>query len=488
VDRFQSSLIILTFFLSLGLIVTPSSGVIIINKTFTLNSNGTILYVGGSGPWNYTSIQAAINDASPGDTVFVFNDSSPYNENVKVNKMINLIGEDRNTTIIDGVVPLNSVSISCGVDNAVISGFTITGDINGNGIRVCSDNNIIQGNKIVFNDFGIEIGIDANYNIITNNIIVHNSGVGIFDGGRDSGSTITWNIIGGNGKNFPGMGGLYIHHSGGIYHHNDFHINWGDNAFVDGPWGSTWDDGSEGNYWDDWKQNPGYPDEYIIPGSWPEKGIDRFPSSTSYFNYPIVLIDPEYYAGVNQPEEFYPYINVNPSSVSWFWEFGDGTTSNETYPEHAYSEPGIFYINVTVTDSQGISDTDKSIIYVGEPPNTPAITGPLKGKPKEWYEYSIVSTDPDGGNLYYNIYWDDGWEDFIGPYPAGEEVNISHRWMYRDTFTIYVYAVDEAGFESEYGKLNVIIPRNKETSYSSFLQFLERFPLLREVLSRLINL
>ena len=40
------------------------------------------LYVGGSGPNNYTTITAAISAANPGDTVFVFCDSSPPTYNV----------------------------------------------------------------------------------------------------------------------------------------------------------------------------------------------------------------------------------------------------------------------------------------------------------------------------------------------------------------------------------------------------------------------
>ena len=51
----------------------------------TLGNNPTFvntLYVGGTGPGNYTSIQSAIDDAINGDTVFVYDDSSPYNEQI----------------------------------------------------------------------------------------------------------------------------------------------------------------------------------------------------------------------------------------------------------------------------------------------------------------------------------------------------------------------------------------------------------------------
>ena len=66
------------------------------------SSRGNWLYVGGSGPGNYTRIQDAIDNASDGDTIFVFDDSSPYYENVIVNKSIQLIGENKTSTVIDG--------------------------------------------------------------------------------------------------------------------------------------------------------------------------------------------------------------------------------------------------------------------------------------------------------------------------------------------------------------------------------------------------
>ncbi|UCG70290.1 MAG: hypothetical protein JSV09_04535, partial [Thermoplasmata archaeon] len=82
-------------------------------------------YVGGGGGGNYSTIQEAIDAALPGDTVFVYDDSSPYNENVIVNKSINLIGEDRNTTVIYGGANGARVRIESNWVN--ISGFTVTG-------------------------------------------------------------------------------------------------------------------------------------------------------------------------------------------------------------------------------------------------------------------------------------------------------------------------------------------------------------------------
>jgi len=64
-------------------------------------SRGNWLYVGGSGAGNYTRIQDAINDSSDDDTVFVYDDSSPYDENLRIKKSIQLIGENKTSTIIN---------------------------------------------------------------------------------------------------------------------------------------------------------------------------------------------------------------------------------------------------------------------------------------------------------------------------------------------------------------------------------------------------
>jgi len=128
-------------------------------------SRGIWLYVGGSGPGNYSKIQDAVDNSSDGDAVFVYNDSSPYYENVVVDKSINLIGEDRDTTVIrsDGFSIFSII-----VDNVNVSGFKVVGS--SNGIYIGSDNNIISGNYFEFNWIGIKLW-GASNNVISNNIM-----------------------------------------------------------------------------------------------------------------------------------------------------------------------------------------------------------------------------------------------------------------------------------------------------------------------------
>jgi parallel beta-helix repeat protein len=153
-------------------------------------SKGNTLYVGGSGPGNYTKIQDAINASSDGGTVFVYNGTYPGY--VRVNKSISLIGENKNTTVIEGgwgsYVTIRSSLV-------LVTGFTVRdcGFDHAGGITISSDHVTIIGNILTQNiHTGIMVGGD--YNLITNNSIVDNpTGVGL-EGGSNN-NTVTGNVI-----------------------------------------------------------------------------------------------------------------------------------------------------------------------------------------------------------------------------------------------------------------------------------------------------
>ena len=196
--------------LFIGAAIIPSTGTIVKEKLINPLSGGNTLYVGGSGPYNYTKIQDAIDNASDGDTVYVYDESSPYYEHVQVNnKSINLIGENMHTTIIDGGGSINVVWIHLS-DWVNISGFTIqkcgnSGDYAGI-IMLKSDFCNITGNIITSNNcYGIILA-GSSGSTIKGNIITSNLDDGIKLSGSDS-ITITNNIITSNNHNGILLGG-----------------------------------------------------------------------------------------------------------------------------------------------------------------------------------------------------------------------------------------------------------------------------------------
>jgi len=169
-----------------------------IEKSSKTSSRGHWLYVGGSGPGNYSTIQRAINAANPGDTVFVYNGT--YYENIIVNKTINLLGENKNTTIIDGG-GITDVVLIC-ADQANISRFTIQNSGNDRwnaGINIHANYTYVFDNSVTnHNKLGIVIGTEEkhlyHHNIINKNLVSKNWDTNIWIEESDY-NDITNNII-----------------------------------------------------------------------------------------------------------------------------------------------------------------------------------------------------------------------------------------------------------------------------------------------------
>jgi len=160
--------------------ITSSNAVDAINKSSISDYHGNILYVGGSGPGNYTKIQDAIDNSSNGDTVFVY--SGMYNERVSINKSISLIGENKSNTIIRGRWGGDVIKIVA--SNVLVKNFYLnnSGQFLGYaGIKIDEEINdiTIKNNIITDNLIGISIGDVYFYDTIThvtieNNIIQYN--------------------------------------------------------------------------------------------------------------------------------------------------------------------------------------------------------------------------------------------------------------------------------------------------------------------------
>jgi nitrous oxidase accessory protein len=201
--------------LFLGTTNVPLTGTIAFQKSTTpAFYGGKTLYVGGDEPGNYTRIQDAIDNASDGDTVFVYDDSSPYYENVVVNKSINLIGEDSNTTVIDGGGVDSVIEVSA--DYVNIEGFTVTNcrdDLSEAGINIFSDWNIIKNNNIVENQCtGIRLS-GSHYNLIENNFLKDNVYYHISLWDESNNNTVQNNTLTESNDLIKACDGIWLSHS-----------------------------------------------------------------------------------------------------------------------------------------------------------------------------------------------------------------------------------------------------------------------------------
>ena len=159
---------IMILFISVSVI--PSTGTTDVKQITLPTAKGDTLYVGGNGTGNYSKIQDAIDDASNGDTVYVFDDSSPYYENVVVDKSINLIGENKETTIIWNILNTSGGTVRIISDNVNLCGFGITNSsCSRPGIEMSSTSNNSVYECIIYDNYG-GILIQNSNNISLSNI------------------------------------------------------------------------------------------------------------------------------------------------------------------------------------------------------------------------------------------------------------------------------------------------------------------------------
>ncbi len=97
--------------------------------------------------------------------------------------------------------------------------------------------------------------------------------------------------------------------------------------------------------------------------------------------------------------------------VYWFWDFGDGTTSEEPNPSHVYTE-GVYTVNLTVEEIDGdfYNYSMPDLINVGPRPNASPVANfiieSVNPKINEQIVFTDTSTDSDGSITFW--YWNFG--------------------------------------------------------------------------------
>jgi parallel beta-helix repeat protein len=131
-------------------------------------------------PRDYLKIGEAISHAFAGDTIMVQN--GVYHENIKIDRSLTLLGQDKANTVIEGSGgPTPTSVLTLAADDVLISGFTIRSISNSNTSR-----------------YAYGIWVEGDNCKITDNII-QNTYLGIFCSTQQS-TTITYNTITGSIK------------------------------------------------------------------------------------------------------------------------------------------------------------------------------------------------------------------------------------------------------------------------------------------------
>ena len=480
-------------------------GVSIIPSTIGIEKiNTTIKTIGSRG-----YIQDLLNNASDGDTIFI--PSGIYYENITIDKSISLIGEDKNTTIIDGKNIGNVVTVTS--DWVNISGFTIQNsnlNVTSFAVNIESSNITIMDNIISNNHGGIYIDGNTPSNTIVRNNINSNYADGIIiysDSNHISDNMVSNNTVGINvwqsdnnniyGNNILNneygisFGAVIFCSDNHMYHNNliDNIINAYDNE------NNIWDNGypSGGNYWDDYtgednngdgigdtpyniSQKPNQ-DEYPLMNPW-GKNLPIANFTYTYNASDVVFIGSESY-------------DRDGEIISYQWDFGDGHIDYGEIVSHKYCDIGTFNVTLSVIDNDGLQgNITKSVetIMANIPPLSPDIYGPNHGKPDDEYEYVFFVEDPDNDDIFLHIDWGDGDSTgWIGPLSSIEYVKSSHIWNESGTYVIKTKLKDYCGDGPE---TTYEIKMNNNKAINTPFQWLHNylqshpnlFPIIRQIL------
>ncbi|MBS7632112.1 right-handed parallel beta-helix repeat-containing protein, partial [Candidatus Bathyarchaeota archaeon] len=261
------------------------------NTAILVNAENQEWIVDKTDPSAFQTIQQAINNESvqTGDLIYVRNGT--YIEDVHVNKSVRIIGEDPETTIVEGA---SGDVFRISVDNVVISNLTIKTDVattTGIKIEPGSDNNLISYNKITACDIGVDLYLSygnllanntffgnqlcavyltsSTGNVFSNNEIFNNNN-GFFVYGSVNNwfednnvySNIGYGIAYVFSSNNIAFGNTLANNSVGMFcstgsrdnlaYHNNFVNNRESNVDINDPQPNAWNNDFEGNFWSEY--------------------------------------------------------------------------------------------------------------------------------------------------------------------------------------------------------------------------------------------
>jgi hypothetical protein len=129
------------------------------------------------------------------------------------------------------------------------------------------------------------------------------------------------------------------------------------------------------------------------------------------------------------------------------------------------------------------------IEFQNNPPETPTIEGARTGNVSDNYEYSITINDPDGDQMYLRVDWDDNTtSEWTELHNSGTTIKLTHKWDIAGAYIIKAMAKDVYGVESEWGTIEINIPRTKTTSTNIFEKLSHRLPNIAPLLRYIMKI
>jgi PKD repeat protein len=129
-----------------------------------------------------------------------------------------------------------------------------------------------------------------------------------------------------------------------------------------------------------------------------------------YFRLTNDYIPPQAVAQIMQtPDQIRPFAEIQFAGIvregvpsyTWYWEFGDGSTSNIQNPTHIYTAKGTYTVKLTVKD--GFEQTSTTSMVINVRNNDPVLTNDHvewtgRGALRDTFTFAVYYMDPDLDN------------------------------------------------------------------------------------------
>ena len=137
--------------------------------------------------------------------------------------------------------------------------------------------------------------------------------------------------------------------------------------------------------------------------------------------------------------------DLDGSIVAWSWDFGDGASSGERSPLHAYARAGDYTVTLVVADNEGsLSEAFSQRITILNAPPIASFDAPASARVGETVVFQDRSIDPsETGRIVY-IAWDFG----DGAYQTGTPTGSStyrHSYVAAGEYAVTLFVIDDAG-------------------------------------------
>jgi PKD repeat protein len=146
--------------------------------------------------------------------------------------------------------------------------------------------------------------------------------------------------------------------------------------------------------------------------------------------------------------------------LSWFWNFGDGSTSTQQNPVHKYLENGNYTVVLNVTDDDGAKNALAQSLFIRNVPPIANFTfTPINPMAYETVFFNSTSSDLDG--MIVNYTWD------FGDGNDSYQQKSTHIYTENGTYLILLNITDDDGDTNSIQKIIIVSPNNPPNTPSN---------------------